>query len=312
MSIKETITDSLVYPFSNGLRFLFLGILILISFSPYVVSYVVKLDYWIVICLNVVGLLMVGSLVLGYLFKVISESLDGVNELPVFNNWIQMFINGLKLFIVNITYLIPVLLIASFVFPCLSDLSLGALARSDIFFSILLLIALFYLVWIILVILMSVANMAYNGGELFSAFYFDEMFSNVSVNRYKSPSWIFFVDLITIIMGILMFDVLVDRTINVDVGKIIVWYFATGAISLIFIVTGYVIVDMASIFILSMLDFYSILNYNILRVLMFSLALIPYLSIFISRSTALIYNSTIKSSLINQNSIEYYHLQKDL
>lgn len=314
MSIKEILTDSLRYPFSNGLRFLFLGVLVLISFSPYVVSNWVKLNFPMFICLNIIGLVVVGSLVMGYLFKVISESLDGVKVLPVFNNWIKMFINGIRVFIVNITYLIPILLIVSFFFPYLSNLSLGLLAYVGQFFVILFFIAFFYLLLIIPVILMSVANMANNGSELSSAFYFDEMFSNASNlpgNRSTSFSWFFFVDLIPILMGGLLFDVLIDKTLNVDVRRIIVWYIATGVISLSLILIGYFIVDMASISILSTLNMYSILNYNILRILMFSLVLIPYLSIFISRSTALIYDSTIKSTLANQNSIEYYQLQNN-
>lgn len=45
------------------------------------------------------------------MFKIIKSSLNGINKLPEFNNWINMGFEGFKGFIVYIVYLIPVILL---------------------------------------------------------------------------------------------------------------------------------------------------------------------------------------------------------
>lgn len=111
MSIRGIIIDSLSYPFSNWMRFFFLGIIVLISSSQCLVLYMVKTNFLIFVCLDIAGFLFVGSFVRGYLFKIIIESLSDSNGLPEFNNWNKMFIDGIKILIVNIVYLIPIFLI---------------------------------------------------------------------------------------------------------------------------------------------------------------------------------------------------------
>lgn len=110
MSIKEIIIDSLTYSFSNWMNFLILGIFLLFSFSQFTVFYSNKMNFMMFICLNIIVFLFVGSFVMVYVFKIINESLSGANELPEFGDWNKMFIDGLKLFIVNFIYLIPVFL----------------------------------------------------------------------------------------------------------------------------------------------------------------------------------------------------------
>lgn len=313
MSIKGIIIDSMTYPFSNWMRFLFLSIIILISFSPYTFSYLVKINYPTFICLNIVGLLVIGSFVMGYLFKVISESLKGVNKLPTFNNWSKMFVNGIKILIVNIVYLIPALIIILIFYPNLSILSLDKLIAWFPYF-IPLLIAPIYLIIIIPVISMSIAHMADNNGKLGAAFKFGKILTNVSKLAWDRFTWQRFVginDLIPLVIGFLIFDEITDRILSVDLRKIIIWYIVTGVISLILILIGYFITDISPILILNSLDLYSLSNYNILRILIFSLVLLPYLFIFLSRSTALIYDSAIKSYLISKNYTENYQLNQE-
>jgi NADH:ubiquinone oxidoreductase subunit 2 (subunit N) len=47
----------------------------------------------------------------GYYFRVLKYSLNGLEELPKFNNWEDMLKDGIKLSIVTIIYLIPFTLI---------------------------------------------------------------------------------------------------------------------------------------------------------------------------------------------------------
>ncbi|EKF86272.1 DUF4013 domain-containing protein [Methanobacterium formicicum] len=320
MRIKEILTDSLAYPFSNGIRFFVFGIIILISLSQYTVLYLDNMNYLIFICLDVIGFLVVGSFVRGYLFRIISESLTDVDELPDFKDWQKMFIDGIKVFIVNFIYLIPVILISisvlrysgladlKTIFAGLSYLNFDLLSYEVFSHFIPVVIALLYLVMIIPVILMAVSNMAYTNGKLSAAFKFREIISNLaklSWNRSTGFMWYFCYDLIPIIIGFFVLDEILEKIYSIGWKKLIIWYIATGTIFLIITFIGYFMVNISSISILFGLHLCTISNYNILRTLIMPLVLFPYLSIFLSRSTALIYDSAIKSYLGSENYINY-------
>lgn len=315
MSIRGIIIDSLKYPFSNWTLFLFLGIVILISFSPYITLYLVKIDFLIFICLSIIGFLFIGSFVRGYLFKIISESLNSFKELPAFNNLNKMFIDGIKILIVNFIYLVPAVLIVILLFYSGSDLRIILAILSNLKYYFLYagfpyfippLIALIYLIMIIPVMLMAIANMAYNNGKLSEAFKFDEIFGNVSKLPWERTPGVSIAskeELMSITIVFLLFDEISERILNIYRYKLIIWYIATGIISLALILFGYFIANFTSILILNGLGLFSISNYNILQILILSLVFLPYLLIFLSRSTALIYNSAIKSYLIRENCI---------
>lgn len=323
--VKGIIIDSLSYPFSNWMRFLFLGIVVLISFSQYTVLYLVKINFLLFICLDIMGFLFVGSFVRGYLFKIINKSLTGISELPVFNDWINIFIDGIKVLIVNIIYLIPVILITlslllssgtdlRIILTSLPDLNLDLLLYVGFTHFIPVIIAFLYLILIIPVILMSIVNMAYNDGKLSEAFKFGEIFVNVSKLSWDRITWYglaFYGDLVPIIIGFFIFDEILERIYSVGWKKLIIWYFATGIIALILIFSGYFVANITSNLILNGLELFSLSNYNILRILILSLVLLPYLFIFLSRSTALIYNSAIKSYWGSESYTSNYELQQE-
>ena len=48
--------------------------------------------------------IIIDFLVEGYEFRIIQSSLTGTSELPKFNDWIKMFINGFKVFVTYIVY----------------------------------------------------------------------------------------------------------------------------------------------------------------------------------------------------------------
>lgn len=322
MSIKMMMINSLTYPFSNWMKFLILGIIILISFSPFTVSFLINLNFMAFISLTILGLVVIGSLVSGYLFKILSESLDGVNELPEFKDWKKIFIDGIKVFIVNFIYLIPVILIivslllysgADFriILTSLSNFNLELWSSAGFPLFIPLLIALLYLIMIIPVILMSVANMAYNNGKLSEAFKFQEILINISKlswDRYTAIDLATWGRLIPIVIGFFIFDEIFERICRIGWAKLIIWYITTGVIFLSISLIGYFTINFTSILILNSLNLYSVSNYNILMIIILSLILIPYLLIFLSRSTALIYNSAIKSYLIRENNTSNYQL----
>ncbi len=324
MSIRGIIIDSLSYPFSNWMRFLFLGIVVLISFSQYTVLYLVKINFLLFICLDIIGFLFVGSFARGYLFKIINKSLKGINELPGFNDWINIFIDGIKVLIVNIIYLFPFILITiSLLLSSGTDLRIILTSLPDVNLDLLLyvgfthfipvIIAFLYLILIIPVILMSIANMVYNDGKLSEAFKFGEIFVNVSKLPWDRITWygLAFYGAVPIIIGFFILDEILERICSVGWKKLIMWYFATGIIALILIFGGYFVANITSNLILNGLELFSFSNDNILRILILSLVLLPYLFIFLSRSTALIYNSAIKSYLGSESYTSKYKLQQE-
>lgn len=324
MSIMNIIMDSLTYPFSNWMRFLFLGIIVLISFSPFMVSFLVNLNFLPFISLVILGLVVVGSLVSGSLFKIVSESLDGVNELPEFKDWNKMIINGIKVLVINFIYLIPVILIiisllrypVPYLIANLTGLFYSNLdlITSDVMYElILLIIALLYLIIITPVILMSVANVAYNKGKFSASFKFREIYKNIlnlSWDKYKWGVGVYYYDLIPVIFGFFILDEILEIIHSIGWKKLIIWYISTGVTLFILSVIGYFIAKITSILILISLNLYSVSNYNILLIITLLLVLIPYLLIFLSRSTALIYNSAIKSYLIQENNKRNYQLNQ--
>ncbi len=83
MELYEMLSQSVRYPFSNVKRLLILGIFI-------------ATGYVIIIPL---------IFALGYCMRIIESSLEGSPELPPFNAWKKMFIDGLKYILVLLVYL---------------------------------------------------------------------------------------------------------------------------------------------------------------------------------------------------------------
>ncbi|HEX3014147.1 MAG TPA: DUF4013 domain-containing protein, partial [Methanobacterium sp.] len=268
--------------------------------------------------LGAIGYLNV-ALIFGYSFRIIKSSLAGITELPEFNDWFEMFTDGIKFMVVNFVYLIPVILIIilllfysgsdlRLILTGLYNLNLDLLLYVGFSHSIPLIIALLYLIMIIPTILVSIANMAYNNGELGAAFKFKEIFFNSS-KYWDNTSWqrmFFYNDLIPVVMGAFMLYELIEQIGHIGWDKILIWYIANGIISLTLILIGYITTNITSILILHGLGLYSLSNCNILRMLIISLILLPYLFIFLSRSTALIYNYTIKDYLISEIGTKIY------
>lgn len=89
MNLKEILSDSFRYPISNLKRLFSLGALLFFSV-----------------------LIIPAIFANGYMLRVMEYSFNGSNELPPFNDWLNMFVDGLKYAIVMLVYyLIPGLFI---------------------------------------------------------------------------------------------------------------------------------------------------------------------------------------------------------
>ena len=112
MNMSRIIKDALKYPFSDWKKILILGFVILVSDLTlifYNISHITNNE----ILIPFIGFLIL-FFVVGYEFRIIKSSLNGVDELPKFNAWAVMFKEGIKNYIVHFVYLIPVFLIILF------------------------------------------------------------------------------------------------------------------------------------------------------------------------------------------------------
>lgn len=109
MDIGEIVKDSLKYPLSNWKSYLILGIIIVFTNLYADIGELIP-DSRLISALKIIGFI-IGLFIYGYMFKIIKSSLGSINELPEFNGLVKIFIDGLKVVIAVIVYLIPVFLI---------------------------------------------------------------------------------------------------------------------------------------------------------------------------------------------------------
>ena len=89
MDVGEISSNAFNYPLTDFKKIFILGIITILS-----------------------SLILPGFLFLGYFLKIIKSSIKGSSELPEFDDWIKMFTDGLKVFVVLFMYsIIPVILI---------------------------------------------------------------------------------------------------------------------------------------------------------------------------------------------------------
>ena len=169
MDVGNVMTDSLKYPSSNWKKVLILGVMILFSF-----------------------LIIPLFIVLGYFVRVLKASLAGLEDLPEFDEWVDMIVDGIKVLLVGIVYSLPAIVIMAVsmiaIWGSLSSItamqSTGmspttALGMFTGIGFIGMIVAILYLLIITPILYVAIANMAYNE-ELGSAFRFSEIFGLIS------------------------------------------------------------------------------------------------------------------------------------
>jgi Protein of unknown function (DUF4013) len=164
MDVGQISSNAIKYPFSGFSKIIILGIFLILSF-----------------------LIIPGFIYLGYIFKTLKASVNGLDELPEFGEWSEMFIDGLKVFIVLLIYtivpltliivgiwasLIPIIVSYNTGLAELSTISFGLISSLSIIGGILGIIISFFIPVIL-------TNIAYYG-ELKYAFKFNELFQKMS------------------------------------------------------------------------------------------------------------------------------------
>jgi hypothetical protein len=276
MNVTEIVKDSLKYPVSDWKKIITLGILIVIGGLSSLLNLLDITNNAILLIFVIIGLFS-GFLVNGYLFKIVKTSLDGENRLPKFNAWKSLLLDGFKVFVTFIVYLILPPLIIFFLilisFGGLSDFVLGissligSLGMNSLNFLVtgilpgienlfivtfnvgnqLVIVLLFEFLIVLPLFLIAIANMAYER-EFEAAFRLREIVE---------------------IIG--------------DIGwaNLIKWYITTGVIFLLIFGIGTLISYLFSVSIGSYL-FYIIS-------LLLALVLLPYAQMYYVKAVALIY-----------------------
>lgn len=203
MNIKNIISDSLRYPFRDWKKFLMFGLMFLI---PFLVGFAVSSGEYVWI--SIIFMFFVGFFVNGYLFRILNTSLDDLTELPEFDDWKEMFIDGVKVFSVVIVYTAPVILIIAYLLITFYQLFvitgstyhgilelnqyILSLVNSEIgsmfenymiilydILGIYAIVGIFYIIIIIPLCLMGLGNMANYHGEFSAAFRLREIFEDI-------------------------------------------------------------------------------------------------------------------------------------
>ncbi len=276
MNIKDIIVDSAQYPLSDLKKFFILVIILLITQLWVLASSfdAAQLLIWILMLTGFIA----GFLVNGYFFRIIEYALEDRVVLPDFTDWSTMFLDGLKVFLVEVLYLLPAILVAIFLlissagYLAAEGFELNALLLSlaqskilELILNVIIILTqthlppeylygLVYLLVISPLFFLALGLMANYDGELRAAFRFREIFNDIA-----GIGWI----------------------------KLITWYLVTGLVVLLTIVVLIVLLS----YILSVvgLDIF----YTVADVLYY--VILAYFYLFLARSLALIYISGQKS-----------------
>lgn len=177
MDLKTILLDAVKYPGEDWMKVILLGFLSLISF----IGILTQLNLFTLLCLIVL------PLPVGYLFKIIKSSFKGSDKLPGFDEWISMYLDGLKVILTLIIYAIPVFVVflifnptqifyldmANFSLLYLGSSILGSVTQ----------LAIFILIGFVEYI--GIANMALYDGEIRAAFRFREIIKRISMIGFR-------------------------------------------------------------------------------------------------------------------------------
>lgn len=189
MTIGSILEDAVRYPFTDWKKILILGSVLVLGY----------LNTWINPSLFTVSIgFIIFLFIQGYGFKIIKKSLKGVNYLPKFNSYAEIFKDGIKVMIISFIYLIPVSILViygslgyqngmlennpSTFFLTFSEQLIGlflsdqlsTLTLKDSIWSV---VAIFYSFILIPIYYMALANMANHNNSFKAAFKIREIFN---------------------------------------------------------------------------------------------------------------------------------------
>jgi hypothetical protein len=171
LDIGDVISDSMKYPSTDWKKVIILGLLFMFSF-----------------------LIIPLFLLYGYIFRVIKASLAGVEGLPDYEEWGEMLLDGIKLFLVYIIYMLPAIIIAIYsimmfaiALHSLTYLNPATTINPTIIYGLIggnvalgIGFAIVYSLIVHPIMAVGIGNMAFYNGDLGSAFKLGDIFSTIS------------------------------------------------------------------------------------------------------------------------------------
>ncbi len=212
MDIGEIISDSISYPSQDWKKVLILGILTIISI-----------------------LVIPVFLVMGYFFRILKSSIAGFDELPDFDEWGEMFIDGIKIFVVQFVYLlIPLIVIFIGIWASIASISVtdtGTMTNPLLFMGLMggtAIIGIILAIIFELIGSIAVANMALNNSEFGAAFRFSEILEKISMIGWgKYIVWYIVMIIISIIGGFIASILNVIPFIGMIIALLVVYPYLT-------------------------------------------------------------------------------------
>ncbi len=190
------IKDGLKYPFSDVKMIFILGVVLL---AAELINKVPIDGMGVIHCLILITTILIAVIVeLGYVFKVIKETINGSDKLPKFNHLRAIFVHGIEEIIVSTIYLLlPFLLFA------LSFLLLFSGYYSDLMWRVSLgyvflisgLILTFISTFILQIVVM---NMAHHHGSIKSGFNFKKIQGKIRIIGFKRLILAYIITTITV------------------------------------------------------------------------------------------------------------------
>lgn len=179
MDIGDIIGDAIKYPVQDLKKFIIFVVIVIISMI---------LSGRVGLIGSIIGLI-VSFIASGYMLRTIKASIAGSDELPEFNEWGEMIIEGLKVFLVYLIYFIPAIIIMI----VLAAPAITAAAYLSTGISIEGISGLIGLAFVGIIVsaiyaifiggplsILGIANMAYYDGEFSAAFRFSEIRDHIS------------------------------------------------------------------------------------------------------------------------------------
>ena len=225
-SITDCVVEGLKYSFNDIKKLLGLGVLFAIinllsmffamnTFDMYRVvihvlenttvplsslnmSIIPSANIYTAVGITIVGLI-VGLFILGYQYNILSFSIDRKDDLPGFGDVVDIFVKGIKYFIVSVAYNLPAMIVMAAAMMFLDNLTV---------MSVLMVVSFVLLVIGYFLLVMALNNMVAHD-SVGKAFDFREIIDNIS-----NLGWGKYI-------GTILFTVIVFMIINVAVGLVL-------------------------------------------------------------------------------------------
>jgi hypothetical protein len=243
MNVKKIVWDALGYPLSDWKKVLIYGFIGLFTTTavfrgfialngltnPYLIAFLVFIE------------LIVSIYFTGYFLRIIKTSLFGMQKLPQFNSILEMLSDGIKVFLIGIVFMIPIIMVI-IVFTVLSSTALQIIVNQALLngFNLQNLIgvlmslgvgigfiyAIFYIILILPIFIMSIVNMANNDDKLGAAFRFNEIYKKIGhIGWVNVIIWYLLTGIIFLsILGVIgtLIIVIFSLINNIDVGGLLI------------------------------------------------------------------------------------------